>query len=159
MNALVVFTQPFYEGVAEKDGEPFKYKYGDEESPSYRDTPFRVRPFLYYFTPIFERYCLMADSEMVNFLNEISPTEDKLVKLRRFEFTFLFNFNGPNMFLIERLKLKRCLFEDLMRKVLIIKLNKIGFHTREFYSEDLTVIHLVIKAQHSMLLHWAEVPC
>lgn len=45
---------------------------------------------------------------------------------------------------------------EIFRKVILLKFNKIGIYTREFYSEDLRFINCAIKVQDAVLIERAE---
>lgn len=45
----------------------------------------------------------------------------------------------------------------LLRKIMQVKINQIGVYTRQFYSEDLTKIFVVLKCQDNVLKMRAEV--
>lgn len=48
-------------------------------------------------------------------------------------------------------------FKILLRRIINMKLNKLGFFTREFVSEDLKSVFLVMKAQENVIQKHADV--
>lgn len=58
---------------------------------------------------------------------------------------------------IQNLVIDRRIFGELIRKVIALKFNKIGIYTREFYSEDVKQVFMILKAQQSTLSQRAAV--
>ena len=81
----------------------------------------------------------------------------KTSPIRRHLSSFLWSTDEKFVSVVSRLKIKKSNFIYLLRKVILLKYSTVGFHVREFYSEDLTRIFMVLKAQNTVLLEWAEV--
>jgi hypothetical protein len=75
----------------------------------------------------------------------------------RFQFSFLYD---PNPFLLDKIRhlvIDKRIFGSLMKKVINMKMSKIGIFAREFFSEDYKQIFMVLKAQDSTLRQRAMV--
>ena len=109
----------------------------------YFSVTFDQKPYTYRMFPIME--------------NLFHSQENEIANEKRYHFTFLYDFD-KNMFeIVKDYKVDIRFFRYLMKDIIQTKLNQIGMHTREFYSEDLTKIFMVIKCQHNVLQIWAEV--
>lgn len=78
------------------------------------------------------------------------------LELERYQFSMLYDIDAQFLKHCKKLKIRRCFFMELFRKVLVLKLNKIGIYTREFYSEDLRFINCALKVQDAVLVERAE---
>ena len=88
--------------------------------------------------------------------NKILNTDGEPIELNRYQFTFLYSIGRRFIKNSSKLKIRRCFFNELFRNVLVLKFNRIGMYTREFYSEDLQHIYCVLKVQDPVLIERAE---
>jgi hypothetical protein len=110
---------------------------------NYFSTNFDQKPLTNYFFPIMDNI----------FLNE----EDPLFKKERYHFSFLYKTGTYLNKQVENYLIDKRFFNMLMRQIMQIKINQIGVHTRQFFSEDLTKIFMVLKCQENVLKMRAEV--
>lgn len=75
----------------------------------------------------------------------------------RFRYTFLFNVDKYLFAIANHLVIDKRIFQLLLRKIILLKLNKVGFYTREFYGEDMKKIFVVLKAQKNLIKKRAAV--
>lgn len=75
------------------------------------------------------------------YLNDIK----ELTAAKKFFFTFLYNSSAFNKPEILKMKIDKRFAWDLIREVMQIRLNRIGIHTRQFFSSDLKRIFMILK--------------
>ena len=78
-------------------------------------------------------------------------------EIERFRFSFLYEPNKNLMGKLDKLTIDKRIFYYLLKKVITIKINKTGIFTREFYSEDMTKVFMVLKCQENTLRKRAAV--
>lgn len=137
-NALIFHAKKFYEISYEITND-----YHEKIQNHYFSTKFSQKPFTNYFFPLME--------------NMFSNVENPLTVFNRYNFSFLYDIDPHFMQEVKDMKVDRRFFQNIMREVMSIKINQIGMHTRQFYSEDLKKIFLVIKCQDNVLKIRAEV--
>ena len=142
-NAIVLHTKRFYQ-VSYEIRENFVDRKFD-----YFSTLFDQKPHANHIIPLIENF----------YLNECK----ELAAGRKYFFSFLFDpivFNKPE---ILSLKIDKRFAQELIREAMQLRLNKIGIHTRQFYSSDIKRIFMVLKCQDGVLRVTAEVsrfrPC
>jgi hypothetical protein len=84
-------------------------------------------------------------TEHLSHTAELLDTQVKELSLERHQFTFLYDVDLEFNKSCAKLKIRRCFFQDIFRRVLLLKFNRMGIYTREFYSEDMKNIHCVLK--------------
>lgn len=136
-NAIVLHTKKFYQ-VSYEIRENFVSRKFD-----YFSTLYDQKPHATHVIPLIENL----------YLNECK----ELAAGKKYFFSFLFDpiaFNKPE---ILNLKIDKRFAQDLIREAMQIRLNKIGIHTRSFYSSDIKRIFMVLKCQDAVLRITAEV--
>lgn len=97
---------------------------------------------------------------MINLVKQISLKLLFLVEAEQFErhrFSFLYENNKLLQRRLKHLVIDKRILGFLLQNIIILKLNIVGIFTRNFYSEDLKQIFVVMKAQDNLLRQVAEV--
>ena len=137
-NAILLYTKKFYQVSYEV------YEESGIRKCDYFSTLFDQKPHQEYVIPLIENLYLNHNKE--------------LAAGKKYFFSFLFDpiaFNKPD---ILDMKIDKRFASDLLREVMQTRLNRIGIHTRQFYSSDLKRIFMVLKCQDGLLRITAEVP-
>lgn len=137
-NAVILHAKEFYQISYEVYEQSGSYRKCD-----YFSTLFEQKPHADYILPIIENFYL---NDHKNFAGG-----------KKYFFSFLYDpitFQHPD---ILKMKVDSRFSMDLIREVMQIRLNRIGIHTRQFYSSDMKRIFMILKAQDGVLRITAEV--
>ena len=137
-NAVVFHAKKFYQISYDTLDSNNQTKHND-----YFSTDFSQKPFSNYVFPLFDYF----------FTNKENP----LTILKRYHFSFLYEINNQYLKNVWDLVIDKRFLNKLLRNIMILKINTIGIHTRQFYSEDMRRIFLVMRCQDNVLRTRAEV--
>lgn len=99
---------------------------------------------------------LTIEQKMV-YIQTTKDKSEKKIKMPRHLDSFLFEYHKFINKKTNEFEIDSRIFKYLLRKVIIIKMERIGLWTRQFYSEDLQHIFVVLKAQTQTLINRADV--
>ena len=149
-----------------------KYKLPKEDEKYFKERPhqyhlidYSQKPYTYHVYPLIDRmfmdrdyyWDLFAEDDNFNRFYTEPEEMEKLKSIKRYKFTFLFETTREFDKICKHLVIDKRFVSDLVRRMTAIKLNKIGIHTRQFYSEDMERIFMVLKCQGNVLRTRAEV--
>lgn len=162
-NALLFYSKNNYFKQYQPPTEEEESLEESFEKIEYHTTDWDQKPHTYHVFPLITRLYMdneffgeLFDINGYNDQNFFSDTEDSN-NVTRYKFTFLYNIDRAFDKKTKDMIIDKRFVRDLIRRLIALKLNKIGIYTRQFYSEDMKRIFMVLKSQPNVLKTRAEV--
>ena len=136
-NAVFLHSKAFYEASYQSSSD------GEMVSRDYFSTLFSQKPFVDEIIPVVDQ----------TYISSHLLTKNK----RRYFFSFLLDTEALSSPDVKSLNIDNRIACELLRRVIAARMNQIGINARQFYSQDLKKVFMVLKCQDGLLRIMAEV--